>query len=259
MFKIVYPMFERGRILKKELLLALRDYSFGFAKLQYDGLTDGIIAGCEISVSDRRLTVGPGIVKFQKFIYIMTEPQNVFYEPNEQFVSVKIRFSTTAAASTDFVNYSGNIVLDEDVYLHENELEVCRFKLKQGSRLRNDYFGFDDIQTEYDTINLANTTWAGQDHPGIHSFILKSFAQEALNCQLADPWDITFVSQCLNGEFVHRSFIEAYISHKFNKTANTQMSNLQIYEDLGLCLRDILRGQINKNQSRAKRMKIELN
>ena len=117
MFQIVYPMFERGRILKKELLLALRDYSFGFAKLQYDTLTDGIVTGCGISVTDKRLTVGAGIVKFQKFLYVLTEPQHVFYEPNEQFVSVKIRFSTTAAATTDFVNYAGTILLDDDMYL----------------------------------------------------------------------------------------------------------------------------------------------
>ena len=257
MFKIVYPMFERGRILKKELLLALRDYSFGFAKLQYDGLTDGIVAGCEISVNDRRLTVGPGIVKFQKFIYIMTEPQNVFYEPNEQFVSVKIRFSTTAAASTDFVNYSGTIVLDEDIYLHENELEVCRFKLKRGSRLRNDYTGFDDIQTEYDTVNLADTTWAGIERPGVHGFILKSFAKEALACHLTDAWDVTFCSQCMNGDLVHRSIIEAYVSNKLNQR-NRELNNFEIYNDLERILRTALNGSGQKRYIGNKRMRIEL-
>lgn len=257
MFKIVYPMFERGRILKKELLFALRDYSFGFARLQYTDITDGIIAGCEISVTDKRLTVGPGIVKFQRFIYTLTEPQHVYYEPNEQFVSVKIRFSTTAAATTDYANYAGDILLDDDMHLRENELEVCRFKLKKGSRLRNDYTGFEDIQTEFDTVNLAETSWAGPERKGVHAYILRSFAKEALACNLTDAWDISFCTQCLNGDMVHRDVIEAYISYKLEQE-NRELSNLEIYSELDRVLRTALSGSGFKRRGGAKRVRIEL-
>lgn len=258
MFNIVYPMFERGRIMKKELLLALRNYSFGFARLQFADLTDGIIAGCDITVTDKKLTVGAGIAKFNHFIYMMTEPQHVYYEPNEQFTSIKIRFSTTAAATTDFVQYSGNIVLDEQITLRENEMEVCRFKLKRGSRLRNDYTGFEDIQTEFDTVNLADATWAALDRPGICSVILRSFAKEAISCSLTDPWDISFCSQVLAaGEIPHRSVIEAYLaSHK--TIASGEKTNQQIFEDLNRILVRIKENAGIKGPGGRKKFSIEM-
>ena len=37
----LYPLFERNRVLKKELLWALRDYSFGQLQLKYADYGDG--------------------------------------------------------------------------------------------------------------------------------------------------------------------------------------------------------------------------
>lgn len=42
----IYPLFERNRIMKKEYLWSLRDYSFGFMKVQYAEFSDGILTGC---------------------------------------------------------------------------------------------------------------------------------------------------------------------------------------------------------------------
>lgn len=39
----IYPAFECGRIMKKELLWALRDYSYSALQLQYADYPDGII------------------------------------------------------------------------------------------------------------------------------------------------------------------------------------------------------------------------
>jgi len=224
-------MFERGHIMKKELLLALRQYSFGAARLQFDDWTSGIISGCNISVTDTRLTVEPGVIKFNRFIYMLTEPQHIHYEPTEQIAAVKIRFSTSAASVTDSVQYSGRLLLDHDTALTESELEVCRFKLKAGSRLRNDYTGFDDIQTEFDTVNLAHATWAGPDRPGIALPILRQFAKEAIQCYLIEPWDISFCSQAIAGEMVHRSVIEAYLAFH-GLLASEEETNLDVYDRL---------------------------
>lgn len=63
----IYPAFERGRIMKKELLWALRDYSYSALQLQYQDYPAGIISGCHISVEDDMLIVGKGIVKMSGF------------------------------------------------------------------------------------------------------------------------------------------------------------------------------------------------
>lgn len=41
-------LFERNRILKKELLWALRDYSFAQARLDNEEYADGMLRGCEV-------------------------------------------------------------------------------------------------------------------------------------------------------------------------------------------------------------------
>ena len=75
----IYPAFERGRIMKKELLWALRDYSYSALQLQYQDYPAGIISGCHISVEDDMLTVGKGIVKCQDFIFLLTEEERIPY------------------------------------------------------------------------------------------------------------------------------------------------------------------------------------
>jgi len=255
MFTIFYPMFERGRIMKKELLLALRDYSFGLARLQFDDWTDGIISGCDISVTATRLTVEPGIIKFNKFIYMMTEPQHIYYEASEQTAVVKVRFSTSAADSSGYICYAGKIILDHDAALAGNELEICRFKLKQGSRLRNDYTGFEDIQTEYDTINLAHATWAGPERSGITLTILRQFAKEAIQCQLKEPWDILFCSQCMAGTMVHRSIVEAY-AEAHGERITGEESNADLYDMLVNILNKLKRNASGVGPVERKRLKI---
>jgi len=257
MFTIAYPLFERGRIMKKELLLGLRDYSFGLARVQFDDWTDGIISGCAISVTDTHLTVEPGILKFNQFVYVMTEPQHISYEPTERTTVVKVRFSTSADSGVDYVGYRGKLVLDPETTLLENELELCRFKLKQGSRLRCDYTGFEDIQTEYDTINLAHATWAGIERPGIALPILRQFAREALQCSLAEPWDVTFCSQCMSGEIVHRSVIEAYVTAHGEHVSGTE-SNAGIYDMLERILSKLRANARRPQNAGRKRMSISV-
>lgn len=62
--KHIYPAFERGRIMKKELLWALRDYSYSALQLQYQDYSDGIIRGCRLRTEDNCLIVGKGIIKY---------------------------------------------------------------------------------------------------------------------------------------------------------------------------------------------------
>lgn len=58
-----YPLFAGGRILKKESLWDLRDYTFAGLQLQYEGYTDGIIQGCGIHVEGMNLIVGQEVCK----------------------------------------------------------------------------------------------------------------------------------------------------------------------------------------------------
>lgn len=80
----LYPLFEQNRILKKEFLWSLRDYSFSHIQLEYQEYGQGIIQGCQIQVQGSELAVGPGMIKYGGFICLMMEEQRIEYGPKEQ-------------------------------------------------------------------------------------------------------------------------------------------------------------------------------
>ena len=69
----LYPLFVGDRILKKEMLWAVRDRSFMHLDLEYREYGDGILKGCGVRVENGRIIVEPGMIKYGGFIYLMPE------------------------------------------------------------------------------------------------------------------------------------------------------------------------------------------
>ena len=132
----LYPLFERNRVLKKELLWALRDCSFGHLQVEYADYGDGILKGCGIRVEGKHLVISPGILRYQGFICIMKEEEWLEYTVTEQPVLLKLYFETDRR-SLDYILYRMTPVLDSDPVCNENEFEVCRFCLQEGAELRD--------------------------------------------------------------------------------------------------------------------------
>ena len=129
----LYPLFERNRILKKELLWSLRDYAFGQLRLEYGEYAAGMLQGCGVRVEEDRIVVSPGIIKWNEFIFLMCEEERIGYEPSEGFTSVKMRFSTEQN-SPDYVLHTMKLVSDKRMDLADNEFEICRYRLQEIGR-----------------------------------------------------------------------------------------------------------------------------
>lgn len=210
----IYPAFERGRIMKKELLWALRDYSYSALQLQYADYPDGIISGCRIRVDDNFLCIESGIIKCHNFIFLITEEEKIAYSPTRCYVSLKFRLIEREVLS-DYVRYVTEFVLDEKLERKQNELELCRFKLKEGIKLRTEYKDFFDIETEYDTVNLANATWASVGGNTLSKEVTDYFAKKVLECEHADDKDIHFAYLLLQSkEAINFKIMKDYIFQK---------------------------------------------
>lgn len=235
----IYPAFERGRIMKKELLWALRDYSYSALQLQYADYPDGIISGCGIRIEDDFLCVKPGIIKCQDFIFLITEEEKIEYSSTEFLVSLKFRLIEREVLS-DYVRYVTEFVLDENLERKRNELEVCRFKLKEGARLRTEYKDFFDIETEYDTVNLVNATWTSARGNTLSKEVTDYFAKKVLECENADDKDIHFAYLLLQSkEAVNFQIIKDYI---FRKTGAKEIGMFMNSETAFHKLEEILEG-----------------
>lgn len=216
----IYPAFERGRIMKKELLWALRDYSYSALQLQYKSYPDGIILGCGIRIEENTLCITPGIIKCQEFVFLLTDEERVEYASTEEYVSLKFRLVKKEILA-DYTRYITEFTLDESIDRKQNEIEICRFKLKEGARLRTDYKDFFDIQTEFDTVNLADATWAAAGGNTLSKEITDYFARKVLECEKTEDKDIQFAYFLLQSrEAVSFDLLLDYITRKEGKKSS---------------------------------------
>lgn len=250
----IYPAFERGRIMKKELLWALRDYSYSALQLQYQAYSDGIISGCKVRAEDNYLTVGKGIIKCRDYIFLINKEEQVKYTPTDVFVSLKFRVISKEELP-DYTRYVTEFALDENLELKQNEIELCRFKLKEGARLRTEYKDFYDIQTEFDTVNLADATWAGIGGSTLSKEVTDYFAKEVLECKDAPLEDVQFAYFLFqNRGAVSYMILGNYIARKIGNTRENEIfSGEEAFWKLEEILRNIRAGRNSYGTERVNR------
>lgn len=225
-----YPLFAGGRILKKEALWDLRDYAYGSMQLYYMDYTDGIVRGCSVRVEDNCLVVGKGILKYGDFLYLLREEARVLFAAENRTVALKAVFNVNEG-NPDYLSYQVDFLLDQDVERGKNQIEVCRFHLREGSVLRDTYKDFADMNTEYDTVNLLHATVSGRGQGRLHPKILLKYAETLQRNGANGVEDMAFCYHILqqNGE-VERTVVEAYLRDKWKNeiTMDAEMQQNEI-------------------------------
>lgn len=228
--KLVYPNFVKGRILKLEMLENLRDYSRDTLEVLTSDLSDGIVKGLEPSVSKDIITFSKGIVKHKGSVYLINDKLTISYEATDVDVLIKLVFLEESLEADYKIQYV-SVVLDKNVVIKENEIELGRFKLKNGAYLRTEYKDLDDYTTEYNTINLINTKYANKDEHTLTPKFINTLGIEILKTKSKDIWDLTFATHCINSKTVARSLILAYINAKLNED-NYELTNDELHKKL---------------------------
>lgn len=236
MFQNNYPLFNSGRLLKIEMLDELRDFPRKFFDAQFKGYSDGIISGCDIEVSNDSIKILKGIIKYQGVIYILTKDSKIKYTCNNKLAILKVRF-LPVKNDKDFVINSTEISLTEKLEFGEDEIEICRFKLRVGAVLRIKYTDFTDLSTEYDTVNTIFSPYAAYGDSSLNPEILRRFGRELLGCNLSEAWDVSFAMMCVQSkDAIQKEIIVSYLIYKLN-IENRDYTN----EDLYYYLLDVLK------------------
>lgn len=254
MFENNYPLFTPGRILKTKMLTELRDYPREFINIKYRDYSDGIIAGCDIEVTDNFLIIKKGIIKHGETIYIMTEDKPLIYENNNKLTLVKLRF-LSETRDNDFIKYSTEAYLDENETIKEDEMELCRFKLRSGAVLRGRYVSFNDFSTEFDTVNIINVPFAGTLGKTLNPKITRYFGRELLGCNLSNSWDIQFASLCVqSNEPIEKDITISYLVYKLNIERRSYTNN-DLYNYLLEIVNQIKNSSGNRNNLKNRKFK----
>lgn len=199
MFKNIYPLFERKRLLKKEMLENLRDYPRNIFQMLYQSYSDGILSGCNIEVVDDSLMILPGIIYYKKIPYILEQDCKILYNPTGEWSYLKIK-CLEKVPGVEYDEYLSQIYLDGIAPDTTCEMELARFKLQKGARLRNEYTGFGDFNTEFDTVNRIHVPYAAPDRSSICPEILKMYARELLQYSTENIWDYSFCINCIQSQ-----------------------------------------------------------
>lgn len=251
MFQNVSPNFQKGRILKKEMLENLRDYPRNFFDIYFKEYSNGIITGAELTVNEKDITISKGIIKYKDKLYILEEEERLpYYVSNEEAV-IKVEF-LEKNLDGDFIINGTEIFIDQKTKIEENQIELGRFKLHEEAVLRSDYTDFYDFETEFNTLNIINSDYAGIKARTMSPILLKYFSKSLLKTKPQNTYDIVFAMQCINESYVDREGILEYIKVRLD-LPNKEYSNLQIYKYLCQILREAEGGRSRGFESRMSR------
>ncbi len=227
MFQNTYPVFEAKRLLKKEMLDNLRDFPRELFDLRYRGYSDGILYGCELKGVEGGLKIMPGILYYKGTPYFLGNPFDVSCRAEGKLVYLKVRFLDKTIGVRQ-KEYLSQVYIDERMPDCGCELELGRFKLQQGARLRTEYVDFYDYETEFDTMDRIHVPYAASGQYGIWPQILKCFAEELLRLPKQDPWDLVFCLNCLQLEkAMPYEAVRAYLNGRLRQ--DREYTNPQIY------------------------------
>lgn len=174
--KIIRPRFEDGVLLTTERMKALSQQGFGFCDYSYKDYSDGIISGCGLRVEEKTIIVETGVFKYQGQVFLLENEVDVLCEATDCVTYLKLVLKE-AVEKLGEVTYCFEIGLSEEK-TQEKEIELCRFRLQKGARLRDCYDGFDDMMTEFDTINLIHCPYASKGTTTLHPKIVRQYAKE---------------------------------------------------------------------------------
>lgn len=195
MFRYEYPIFEHKNLLKKSMLDELRDYPLSLSRRLFAGYGDGILEGCGLRWEKDVLYLDPGLLHYQGDIYRMEEPCLLVCTATDRLTYLKVRFDIVNG-ERGLRGGKGEILLNT-VPVEDEELELGRFRLQEGARLRTVYENFEDYQTEYDTVNRIYAPYAGPGGAGLWPQLLRVYVQELLETGTTDVYDVSFAMTVL--------------------------------------------------------------
>lgn len=254
-----FPIFTESHILRKEMLETLSDYGILYHQYFYKGYANGIVTGCELTTTKEAIIVNPGVLCCQEKLYLIKEPMSVEYEATDVTSIVKFQFSDEIVTE-NFLSREIELLITSEEKMLKGDMELCRFKLQRGAKLRYEYQDFDDRNTEYDTLNTIYAPYAARERATISLHIVQAFAKEMLKNEKLSEFDSMFCIQVLNQtQAMGKEALNAYIQQRLQSKMKAD-TNFDIYKNLSLILGETKHGRdstVSKQKRNQWKIKID--
>ena len=208
----LFPKFIKGRIVKKEALEYMRDFPRDLVSAAFSDYSDGILFGFTVSCQDNKvIIVSEGVCKHQGEIIVIPEIALPVYEYG-QLLCINLEIGELEE-STDYDTRHIEVALTKYKPSNVNGLELGRFSLSRGAKLRCKHDSFKDLQTPENTLNIIHVPYASIGGHTLNPAVIRKFANELLKLS-SDSIDVNFALMCLGGNVVHRSSIQWFTAKK---------------------------------------------
>ncbi len=144
------------------------------------------------------------------------------------------------SSSVDYTCYCMELALENEDTLEVGEFEVCRYKLQRGAVLRAEHENFEDMETEYDTLNYIHASWGGLRGKAMAPMVTRRFAMEILETEGCKAEDIMFAYFCLSQPgTVPMDILTDYLDRKNGKGKWDIASNQIVFGGMRTALKGI--------------------
>lgn len=212
------PLFQAGKVLSVEMLNALTYELEKINSQKYLGYADGILRGFQIEVADDYLIVNEGSYIYQGELLCIPQKVKVLYNKSDSLQILVLRTGDMEQTNNFRIREAEfKIIPKEDCII--TDIEICRFYLQQGAKLRNHYQNFRDMNTTFDTVCLCHSKWAAYGENSIAYPILAMFRQEIMKREKPDIYDELLLDAISNssGESIPQSTITRYLTNKLER------------------------------------------
>lgn len=215
------PVFQAGKVLTIEMLDALKSAIEATENQKYSGYSDGVLHGFQVEIADDYLIVDKGAFIYQEELFAVSEKTKILYAGNGETQLLVLRIGDKEKTSNFEIREAEfKLIPDGDEIL--SDLEIARFRLQKGARLRNQFQGLRDMNTSYDTLNLCHARWSAFGGNTMAYPILEMAAREIEKKNNTDIYDEMLLEAIYSakGESIPGVMIDRYLKRKLGKSVD---------------------------------------
>lgn len=226
------PRIAPGNILRQTTLAAISDAAFMTNEYLMREYADGILSGCELETTQDAIIVKEGAVFLEKEIFLIKKPLIINYSPTNTTVVLKMCFSSVIS-DNNCTYRDMDLEITRDMTCKPGQIELCRFKLQEGAKLRCKYQDFKDRSTEFDTMNRIHAPYAAYGGSTLSPEITREFAQKLMDsADSISDFDATFCLQVLGSSNpIAPDALIGYIAH-INGEKPKDTTNMGLFQEL---------------------------
>lgn len=217
------PIFEKGKILDKDMLDELKNLNLDYVNTLYFSKSDGVIYGIDPEVKGNKIIINPGLIKYNDELFkILTKKEIDIPLEDGEYKYFLQKIDKTLNDKFLELNFELKLLKNEEKMI--SGFEIFRISRREGADLKES-IQIVGVEREYNTLNLINLKISTLSGSNLSPKLLKLYAQNMLENKNLDTYERIICMYILNSNH-EREFILKYLN------LSSEVKNLDIYKAL---------------------------